>query len=105
MDLKLNLHKLLSRSIFEGVSPGLIVIGRDSRSEGRGFESRHCILDRHFFAYICCKNSIVCLKRPKINKKRPGLAHFKKEVFVYQSAIQNCYSFKLMVSYLSHISF
>ena len=32
-----------------GGSPGLVVKGRDSRSEGRGFESRHCILDGHFF--------------------------------------------------------
>ena len=30
-----------------------------------------------FFTLICCKNCIdVCLKRPKINKKRPGLAYF-----------------------------
>ena len=28
---------------------GLVVMGRDSRSEGRGFESRHRILDGHFF--------------------------------------------------------
>ena len=31
-----------------GGSPGLVVMGRDSRSEGRGFESRHRILDGHF---------------------------------------------------------
>ena len=29
-------------------SPGLMVMGRDSRSKGRGFESWHCILDGHF---------------------------------------------------------
>ena len=30
-----------------------------------------------FFTYICCKNyRDVCLKRPKINEKRPGLALF-----------------------------
>ena len=29
-------------------SPGLVVKGRDSCSEGCGFESRHCILDGHF---------------------------------------------------------
>ena len=29
-------------------SPGLVFMGRDSRSEGRGFESRHCILDGRF---------------------------------------------------------
>ena len=32
-----------------------VVEGRDSRSEGRGFESQHRILDGHFFTYICCK--------------------------------------------------
>ena len=31
-----------------GGSPGLVVMGRDSRSEGHGFESRHRILDGHF---------------------------------------------------------
>ena len=32
-----------------------------------------------FFTYICCKNcNDVCLKRPKINNKRPGLAHQNK---------------------------
>ena len=36
-------------------------------------------MDMTFFTFICCKNSIVCLKRPKIIEKRPGLAHFKKE--------------------------
>ena len=46
-----------------------MVMGRDSRSEGHGFNSRYCILDGNFFTYICCKNSNdVCLKRPKINE-------------------------------------
>ena len=31
-----------------GGSPGLVVMGRDSRSEGREFESQHHILDAHF---------------------------------------------------------
>ena len=56
-----------------------MVMGRDSRSEGCGFESRHCILDGYFFTYICCKNCIVCLKRPKINEKEAGLANFSKK--------------------------
>ena len=58
-----------------------MVMGRDSRSEGRRFESRHQILDGHFFTYICCKNcNDVCLKRPKINEKeaRVGPFFFKK---------------------------
>ena len=50
----------------EGGSPGLVVMGGDSCSEGRGFKSRHYILDGH-----CCKNcNDVCLKKPKINEKR-----------------------------------
>ena len=60
-------------------SPGLVVMEGDSRSKGCGFKSRHCILDGHFFTYICCKNCHVRLKRPKLTKKRPGLALFKKK--------------------------
>ena len=48
-----------------------MVMGRDSRSEGRRFESQHHILDGHFFTYICCKNCIVCLKKTK-NKQKGG---------------------------------
>ena len=57
-------------------SPGLVVMGDDSCLRGCGFESQRRILDGHFFALICCKNCIICLKRPKINKKRPRLAKF-----------------------------
>ena len=58
-----------------------MVIGDDSCSKGCGFESRRRILDGlTFFTLIYCKNCIdVCLKRPKINEKRPGLAHFFKK--------------------------
>ena len=61
-----------------GGSPGLVVMDEDSCSKGRGFESWRRILDGFpYFTLICCKNCIdVCLKRPKINEKRPGLAHF-----------------------------
>ena len=40
---------------FMGRSPVLVVMGGDSRSEGRGFESQCCILDGHYFTLICCK--------------------------------------------------
>ena len=30
-------------------SPGLVIMGRDSRSKGRGFDSQHHILDGHLF--------------------------------------------------------
>ena len=35
-----------------GVSPGLVVMGGDSCSEGRGFESRHHILDGNDIFHI-----------------------------------------------------
>ena len=40
----------------KGGSPGLVVIGRDLQSEGRGFESQHRVLDGHFtlFYYKNC---------------------------------------------------
>ena len=61
------------------MSPGLVVMGRDLHSEGRGFESRHCILNGHFFTYICCKNCIVCLKITKNKrKKEAGVGPFLK---------------------------
>ena len=63
-----------------GGSPGLVVMGRNSHSKGHGFESRHRILDGHFFTYICCKNCNVCLKRPKINEKEAGVGPFKKKL-------------------------
>ena len=51
-------------------------MGDDSCLWGRGFESRHRILDIHDIFHIVL---FVCLKRPKINKKRLGLAHFFKK--------------------------
>ena len=52
----------INRNNFQGGSPGLVIMGRDSRSKGRGFESRHL------------KNcNDVCLKRPKINETDAGV--------------------------------
>ena len=56
--------------------PGPVVMGGDSCSKGCEFESRHCILDRHFSHLFVVTNYNVCLKRQKM-KKRPGLAHKK----------------------------
>ena len=53
-----------------------MVMGRDSCPKGHRFESRYHILDGHFSHIFVVKICNVCLKRPKINKKRPGLAHF-----------------------------
>ena len=66
-----------------GGSPGLVVMGDDSCSKGCGFESWHRILDGHdIFTLICCKNCIVCLKRPKINEKEAGVDPFKKKSYL-----------------------
>ena len=51
-----------------------MVMGGDSCSKGREFESRHRILDGHF-TFICCKSCNVSLNGRKLMKKRPGLAH------------------------------
>ena len=63
-----------------------MVKGRGSCSKGCGFKSRDRILDGHFFTYMCCKICNVCLKRPKINKKRPGLTHLKNnKKYIYKN--------------------
>ena len=43
---------------------GLVVMGGDSCFKGRELESRHHILDGHFYIY-CCKNCNACSKRQK----------------------------------------
>ena len=42
-----------------GGSPGLVVMGRDSHSEIRGFESPHRILDGYFSHIFVVKNVIM----------------------------------------------
>ena len=37
----------------EGGRPGLVVMGGDSCSKGSEFESRHRILNGHFFTFTC----------------------------------------------------
>ena len=64
-----------------GGSPGLVVMGDDSCLKGHGFKSQHIILDEHYFASICCKNWIVCLKRLKINEKEARVGPFFKIKF------------------------
>ena len=64
--------------------PGLVVMGDNSCSKGRGFESQwYCHTGwtfLTFFTLICCKNCIVCLKRPKMNEKEAGVGPFLKRV-------------------------
>ena len=58
-----------------------MVMGRDSRIEGHGFESQCRILDGHFFTLICCK--IVLM----LNEKEAGMAHFFKKKHCHYRAI------------------
>ena len=57
----------------------MLVMGGDSCFKGREFESWHCILDGHFFTFICCKNCV--FGKWIYMKKRPGLVHLKKVLF------------------------
>ena len=54
-------------------------MGDGSCTLSRGFESRRRILDGDLdISHIDCKYCIVCLKRPKINKKRGRVWPIKK---------------------------
>ena len=64
--------------MFIRLATGLVVMGQVSCSEGRGFESRHLILDGHFFTYICCKIVMFVRKKTKINEKEAGVGPFLK---------------------------
>ena len=67
-------------------SPGLVVMERDSRSEGWGFESQHHILDGNFSHIFVAKNCNVCLKRQKINEKEAGVGPFFKNITVWRTS-------------------
>ena len=41
-------------------------------------------MDMTFFTFICCKNCIVCLKRPKINKKEARVGPILKKINVLE---------------------
>ena len=66
----------ISIKVNMGRSPGLVVMGGDSRSKGHGFKSRHRIVDGHFSHIFVVKICNVCLKRPKINEKDAGVGQF-----------------------------
>ena len=68
-----------------GRNPGLEVMGGDSCSKGRDFESRRHILDGHFFTFICSKNCNVCLKL----KRGRGWPNFIEKNTVNKSISNN----------------
>ena len=62
-----------------------MVMGGDSCSKGREFESQHRILDGHFFTFICCKNCNMYLKKAKINGKEAGVSPFLTIICPFQT--------------------
>ena len=50
----LSFQGFLQSLIRLGGSPGLVIMGGESFSEGHGFESQHLIVDGHFFTQNFC---------------------------------------------------
>ena len=62
--------KITQKFIFYGGSPGIVVMGDDSCSRGRGFKYHHRILDRHFVTLISSMNCTFAWKDIENNRKR-----------------------------------
>ena len=60
-----------------GGSPGLVVMGGDSCSEGCGFESQHHILNGHF-SHLFVVKIVILFEKTKINEKVAGDGPFFK---------------------------
>ena len=56
----------------QGGSPGLVVMGGDSWSKGREFESQRRILDGHDIFYIALLLKLYCLFEKTENKQKRG---------------------------------
>ena len=71
-----------------GRSPGLVVMGGDSCSECRGFESIHNIpTGWTFFMYICCKNCFFLFQGTKINEKEARDGPFLNKNWPYWEVV------------------
>ena len=55
------------------MSPGLVIMGDDSCSRGRRFESRRRILDGNDIFHIDLLRKLNCLLEKSINKRKRGL--------------------------------
>ena len=64
------------------MSPGLVVMGGDSCSEGRGFEYQRCILYGHnIFSHIFVERIVMFVWKDENNLKRGrGWPIFKKKL-------------------------
>ena len=68
--MKKALNNFFKQVLQVGGSPGLVAMRGPSCSKGRGFESRHSILDGHFSHLFVVKLQWCLFERPKINNKR-----------------------------------
>ena len=85
--------------------PDLVVLEGHSCSKGCGFKSRYNILDGHFFTLFLCKNCIVCLKRPKIIKKRgQGWPIFWQSKFLIKQVFENSSKSQQIFFYIFRLS-
>ena len=74
-----------------GGSPGLVVMERDSRSEGHWFEFWYRILDGHFFTYICWKIAMMFVwKDRKRGRGWPILSHSTENILVLHFVDNQC---------------
>ena len=91
-------HPRVGQRVIARGSPCLVVMGGDSCSKGREFESRHRILDGKF-SHLFIVKIVMCVGKKDENKlkKWPGLAHFyKKRVIAEKNHFchpQSCESF------------
>ena len=60
-----------------GGSPGLVVMGRDSRFKGCGFKSRHHILDGHFSHIFAVKIEMMFVLKDPLKIKEIVKGNFE----------------------------
>ena len=71
--------ELLQNRAVLGGSPGVVVMGDDSCSRGRGFESERRILDGHFLHCFVIKLYCLFEKTKNVRKRGRGWAIFLKK--------------------------
>ena len=59
-------YSIAEAKLSQGGSPGLVVIGGDTCSEGCVFESQHHILNGHF-SHLCVVKIVMFVEKMKIN--------------------------------------
>ena len=68
------------------------MVMKETHVHGHEFESRHRILDGHFFTYVFVVKFVISLKRRKKIKKWWGWPFLKKELLRFRS-FKHCSSF------------